>query len=177
MPKWSEIPWATAVTALVAIYGAALSTVNFLDQRYQTRNQLLLSTKPHVDFYIGNDPDDPPVGIAIRNAGPGAAIIKSVTFFVDRKTVRDADDVATTYAKLSDAEYTYTEFDPNDTLAAPEKEWLIQYRKPRGGKINQQKLEKFADFVDQRLGIKVTFCSTIQEDICWDKCSTKDGCD
>jgi hypothetical protein len=177
MPKWSEIPWATAVTALVAIYGAALSTVNFFDQRYETRNQLLLSTKPHVDFDINTYPDEPPVGIAIRNAGPGAAIIKSLTSFVDRKTVRNADEVATTYAKLSEAEYTYYEFEPNDTMAAQEQEWLIQYRKPRKGKINEQKLEKFADFVDERLAVKVTFCSTIQEDSCWSKCSTKDGCD
>jgi hypothetical protein len=91
--------------------------------------------------------------------------------------VRDAEEVAKSYAKLTDDEFTYYEFDPTDTLAAGEKEWLIQYRKPRKGKINEQKLDKFADFVDQRLAIKVTFCSTIRENLCWPKCSTKDGCD
>lgn len=95
--------------------------------------------------------------------------MKSVVFYVDRKTVRDAEEVATTYAKLTDSEFTYYEFDPTDTLAAREKEWLIQYRKPRGNKVNQQKLDKFADFIDQRLAIKVTFCSTIREDLCWPK--------
>jgi hypothetical protein len=30
MPKWSEVPWATLITGAVALYGAALSTFNFL---------------------------------------------------------------------------------------------------------------------------------------------------
>jgi hypothetical protein len=38
-----------------------------------------------------------------------------------------------------------------------------------------QLLEKFADFVDQRLAFKITFCSTAREDLCWSKRSTKIG--
>jgi hypothetical protein len=30
MPKWSEVPWGTVITGAVALYGAALSTFNFL---------------------------------------------------------------------------------------------------------------------------------------------------
>jgi hypothetical protein len=30
MPKWSEVPWGTLVAGAVAVYGAVLSTVNFL---------------------------------------------------------------------------------------------------------------------------------------------------
>jgi hypothetical protein len=29
MPKWSQIPWGTVITGLVAVYGAALSTLNY----------------------------------------------------------------------------------------------------------------------------------------------------
>ena len=165
------------ITILVAIYGAVLSTIVFLDQRREARENLILSTKPHVDFEVNDDPDEPPVGIAIRNAGPGPAVIKAVTFYVDRKAVQNADEVAKNYAKLSPDEYTYYEFGRSDTLAANEKECLIQYRKPRKGKIYDQKLDRFSDFVDQRLGIKVTFCSPVQEDRCWPKSSSKDGCD
>lgn len=50
--------------------GAALSTVTFLDQRNEARYLLLLSTKPRVDFQIENDPDQLPIGVAIKNAGP-----------------------------------------------------------------------------------------------------------
>jgi hypothetical protein len=81
------------------------------------------------------------------------------------------------YAELTDAEFTFYEFDPEDTLATGGKEWLIQYRKPRGGKVNQKNLEKFVDFVDKRLAVKITFCSTTREDLCWSKCSTRDWCD
>ncbi len=30
MPIWSEVPWGTAITLVIAVYGAALSTLNFL---------------------------------------------------------------------------------------------------------------------------------------------------
>ena len=29
MPKWSEVPWGTVITGLVAVYGAVLGTLNF----------------------------------------------------------------------------------------------------------------------------------------------------
>jgi hypothetical protein len=33
MPKWSEVPWGTVITGVIAIYGAVLSTVNSVSQR------------------------------------------------------------------------------------------------------------------------------------------------
>jgi hypothetical protein len=176
MAGWRNIAfWQTGGTVLslfIALAAAAFTGM----QWYENREALLLSTKPHVDFDIEDDPAELPVGIAINNGGPGPATIKSVIFYVDRKPVQDADEVAKTYAKLGDNEYTYNEFDPDDTLAVNEKVWLIEYRKPRGGKINEQKLGKFADFIDQNLAIQVTFCSTIREEVCWTKCSAKGRC-
>jgi hypothetical protein len=86
-------------------------------QWWEAHTQLLLAVKPSVDFYTANDPDSPPVGIAISNAGPGPAIVKSVTFYVDRKSVRDAEEAGITYANLSQAELDYYELEPEDTLA------------------------------------------------------------
>ena len=37
MPKWSEVPWGTVVTGLMAVYGAVLSTVTFRAQRAPDR--------------------------------------------------------------------------------------------------------------------------------------------
>jgi len=145
-------------------------------QWYETPEALLLSAKLHVDFDVETDPDEPPVGIAISNAGPGPATIKSVIFYVDRKSVQDAEEAGKTYGKLSESELGYYELEPRDTLAVGEKVWLISYRKPKGGKPNQKNLEKFADFIDQNLAILVTFCSVIREEVCWPKCSTKDRC-
>lgn len=110
-----------------------------------------------MDFQIGNDPDEMPVGIAIRNAGPGPADIRSVVFYVDRKSVTDAEEAGNTYGKLSDSELDYDQFDPDDTLAVGETAWLIQYRKPRGGKINQKNLEKFADLSIRTSQLRLSF--------------------
>ena len=123
-------------------------------QWYENRGALLLSTKPHVDFDVESDPDEPQLGIAISNAGPGPATIKSVIFYVDRKSVQDAEEAGMTYGKLSKSELEYYELEPGDTLAVGEKVWLISYRKPKGGKINQKYREKFADFIDQNLAIQ-----------------------
>jgi hypothetical protein len=165
-------PWLTWLPIVISLGAVSFTGM----QWYDARNQLLLSTRPHVDLDTEYDPDEPPVGVAINNAGPGPALIKSVTFYVDRKSVHDADEAGQIYAKLSVSELGSAELDPDDTLAVGERVWLIQYRKPRGGKINQKNLEKFADFVEQHLGVEVTYCSIIREDLCWTKCSTKDHC-
>jgi hypothetical protein len=176
MAFWRNIAfWQTSGTVLSLLIAIAAAGFTGM-QWHDNRDALLLSTKPHVDFDTEDDPDEPPVGIAVKNAGPGPATIKSVIFYVDRKPVQDAEEVAKTYAKLTDDEFTYSELEPDDTLAVNEQVWLIQYRKPRGGKINRPKLDKFADFIDQNLAIQVTFCSTVREDVCWTKCSTKGRC-
>jgi hypothetical protein len=37
MPKWSEVPWGTVITGVIAVYGAALGTFNLLLQRGRDR--------------------------------------------------------------------------------------------------------------------------------------------
>lgn len=135
---------------------------------------MLLAVKPSVDFYIGDDPDSPPVGIEVENAGPGPAIVKSVKFYVDRKPVQDAEDAGKTYAKLTTAELGYTDLEPDDALAVNEKQWLIEFRTPRSGRDVRKDMERFADFIDQNLAVEITFCS-IRGD-CWTRCSAKDRC-
>ena len=163
-------PWHTWVPIVISLGAVAFTGLQWWD----THIHVLLSLKPSVDFYIGDDPDSPPVGIAITNAGPGPAVIKSVTYYVDRKSVRDAEEAGTTYGHLSGVELDYVEFDPDDTLAVGQKEWLINYRKPHGSKINQKTIEKFADFIDQNLAVEVTFCPIMGN--CSTKCSTKGRC-
>jgi hypothetical protein len=164
--------WASILT--VVFTGLTALFAGFL--WWETYIHDVSSVKPTVDFVIGNDPADPPVGIGISNYGPGTAIIKSITFFVDRKSVSDVEEAGTTYGHLSDAELDYNEFDPGDALPVGPTFWLIRYRKPRGAKINQNVVDKFADFVDQHLAIEVIFCSIRGE--CWSpKCSTKGRCE
>jgi hypothetical protein len=37
MPKWSDVPWGTVITGVVAVYGAVLSTVTLVGQRRRDR--------------------------------------------------------------------------------------------------------------------------------------------
>ena len=125
---------APTVAILISLAAAVFSGLQWLAMR----DQVFVTTKPHVDFDIEDDSDEPMVGIAIRNAGPGPAGIKAITFYVDRKPVADADEMGRTYAKLPAAELDYQIMEPGDTLAVGEKIWLISYRKPRGGKSTKQ---------------------------------------
>ena len=165
MGRWPSILTAL-FTGLTALFAGFLW--------WETRTHDTLALKPSVDIYTGADPDTPPVGISITNSGPGPALIKSVTFFVDRKPVQDANEAGITYAKLSEAQLNWYELEPDDTLAVNETEWLIRYRKPRGGKNSQQSMEKFSDFIDQHLAVEVRFCSI--RGSCSTKCSTKGRC-
>jgi hypothetical protein len=60
------------------------------------------------------------ITLAVGDGARRMTFIKSVTFYVGRKSVRDADE-AGEYAKLSADELGYTELEPDDTLAVGEK--------------------------------------------------------
>jgi hypothetical protein len=177
MAFWRNVTlWPNSGAAVLPMLISLLAVGFTALQWYNGRNQVLLTTRPHLDFDTEYDPDEPPVGIAIINAGPGPALIKSVTFYVDRKSVRDAEEAGLNYAHLTEDELGYNELEPDDTLSVGEKLWLIKYRKPPRGKINPKTLDRFSDFIDQNLAIEVTYCSTVREDLCWTKCSTKGRC-
>jgi hypothetical protein len=133
---------------------------------------LLLSMKPSVDFEIADDPDDLPVGIDIQNSGPGPAVIKSITYYVDKKVVGEV-------SKLVDFENlenvpTY-DFDNGDTLAVGEHHWLLSYKSKPQGRDDQKKFDGFVDLIDHHLAAEVEFCPVLPGD-CFTKCSTKGWC-
>jgi hypothetical protein len=84
--------------------------------------------------------------------------------------------VGRTYAKLPAAELDYQIIEPGDTLAVGENVWLINYRIPRGSKVNQANKPTFADFLEKSAAIEIEFCSVIREAECWPKCSDKGRC-
>jgi hypothetical protein len=164
---WQKaIPIVSLAISLGAVAFTAL-------QWREAHNQLLLAMKPSVDFDTEDDPDEPPAGLAISNAGPGPAIIKSLTYYVDRKQVRDVSE-ALDYGKVNTDQVSYFELDPDDTLAVGEKDWLLKYHGLHGSKFKQKDLDAFVDFIDQHLAVEVSFCSLTGE--CSTKCSTKGRC-
>lgn len=158
----------TGLSVLISL-GAVLFTGL---QWSESRTQLILLMKPSVDFDIEDDPDEAPYGIAVTNAGPGPAVIKSVTYYFDRKPVKDSTDFIDT-AKLKYGDTKNMDFDIGDTLAVNGKVWLLAHKKK--GKDDQKEIYRFIDVLDNNLGIKISFCSI--EGTCWEKCSTKGFCD
>jgi len=135
MSRWQLI----AMIAPIVVSGAAAGFTGL--QWREAHNQLALSMKPVVDFDTADDPDDPPVGIAIANAGPGPAVIKSVIYYVDRKQVKGPEEAAQS-GKLNVDELSAFEFDEGDTLAVGQKEWLFRYRKT--SKPDEREAQRYA---------------------------------
>jgi|ERR1700688_4931566 hypothetical protein len=70
----------TALSFVIALCSAGFTGMQWWD----ARSKFVLSAKPHVDFEMDDDPDEPLVDIAITNAGPGAAVIKSIRWIANR---------------------------------------------------------------------------------------------
>jgi len=160
------------LASVIAILISALISAFFSGLQYQdAHDQLRFATKPSVDFDVEDEPSAPPMGIAIENGGPGPATIKSISIYVDRKPVKDWKE-ATDIAKINANHTMHFDFDLDDTLAVNEKDWLIQLK--HSANVNPNESNEFANFIDDRVGIEVFYCSKLGE--CGSKCSTNGRC-
>ncbi|HWK47047.1 MAG TPA: hypothetical protein VNT30_20160 [Stellaceae bacterium] len=156
----------SSVSATVTVFAVVFAGLQWIDARQQGN----LSMKPLVNFYIQDDDTDPKakVGLAIENNGPGPAIIKSVSYFVDRKPVKDADE-ALRYGKLNPDHDHGDQFDDDDALASGRIIWLIDYQTK-----DKKEMARFIDFLDEHLALEISYCSV--KDECARKCSDKRRC-
>ena len=154
--------------SIFAVVFAGLAAAFTGLQWYESRQHDALSLKPSVDFYTQDQVDIKPVGLAIENHGPGPAIIKSVTYYVNREPVKDADE-AMTYGKFNVDFNHGVELEEGDAVGVGEKDWIIDYR------ANEKKeLDRFLDFLDQNLAAEIEYCSLAGE--CQKICSTRGRC-
>lgn len=135
------------------------------------RAQFKTSLKPLVGFDIEDDPDNFPFGIAIENRGTGPAVIKSVTYYVNRVPFTNIED-AVAAGHLKSSETNYIELEAEDGLGAGQKEWLL-YR-PKKFSSDKAEAKRFADFLDNNFAIEISFCSLADE--CSKRCSTPGWC-
>jgi hypothetical protein len=162
------------VLSVVALT-TSLATVCFVGLQWrEAHTQLLLSMKPSVNFTSEDDIDEGAVGVALENAGPGPAKIKSITYFIDRKPVGDVTKAAD-FADLG-ANVHYLEWEDGDTLGVGEKQWLLKCSKKPRTKQDQQELDEFTDLIDHKLAVQVEFCPVLPGE-CSKKCSQKGWCD
>jgi len=154
--------WLPMGLSLVAV---SLSGLQWID----THQQKSLSTRPLVDFVLENDPDDAAwIGLAIKNNGPAPAILNSITFYVDHKLVESIDGAAK-MGKLNPEMIRSEGHKEGDSLGVGITEWLFA----RSTKSHDD-LDKFVNFINNRLAAHVTYCSINGE--CWEKCSSKGRC-
>ena len=161
----------SAIAVLISLVAVAFSGL----QWWESHNQLLLSMKPSVDFETLDDTEDFPVGISIRNSGPGPATIKSITYYAyyaDKKEVGDVDKVLD-YANLENI--PVYELEEGDTLAVGEQHLLLGYMTKPRHKDEEKQLGKLVDFIDHHLAVDVQFCPAVSGE-CYTKCSTKGWC-
>jgi len=131
----------------------------------------LLSVKPSVDFLTETEVEEPMVGVAVINAGPGPAVVREIAYFVDGKRVKDAFE-ATTYLGESELDgVRYLDYDVGDILAAGDQRWLLS-RKTANAKA--EAMNKFIDFLDRRLVVDISYCALRGE--CWSRCSRSKAC-
>ncbi len=175
LPKKLQLKRKVAVSDALSAAAVLISLFALLFTALQWReshNQLLLSMKPSVDFDTETDTDEFPVGVSIGNAGPGPAIIKSITYYVDKKAIGDRDKLEnfTDFPNMSSFD-----FDEGDTLAVGEHQWLLSCKNKPHGKKEEKELNDFADFVEHHLALEVKFCPALPGE-CSTKCSTKGWC-
>jgi hypothetical protein len=168
---WGKFSGILPVVALV-ISSFALAITGL--QWRESHNQLLLSMKPSVDFEGAFDPDNLPVGINIQNAGPGPAIIKSITYYVDKKVVGDMDKLMN-FTDLSASAIQLYDLTEDSTLAVGEQHWLLSYKRKPHGKDEEKELEDFTDLIAHHLAVEAEFCPVLPGK-CFTKCSTKGWC-
>jgi len=140
-------------------------------QLNDTQAQFKTSLRPLVTFDTENDPDGKSFGLAIANRGTGPAVIRSLTYYVDRvpfAVLKDA--IAAGHVKSGETEYLT--FDGGDVLGVGDREWLVFRRKKSGG--DKAEAERFEDFLANRFAVGVSYCSLAEE--CFTICSKPSRC-
>jgi hypothetical protein len=153
-----------------AIIIAGLAMVISAYQAFDSHQQSLLTRMPLLDFDIEDDENSKPLGLAVRNNGSGGAQIKEVLYYVDDGSVLNDSVAALTAGKFDVKEDAGNEIVAGNSVAVGEQIWLFNFR----GK-KQDERRRFADFLDDRLGVKIIYCA-LGGHPCRFSCSSKLRC-
>lgn len=164
MPAFGFIRPTEVGALMISVFALSFSGL----QWYEARDQRLLAAHAAVTFLVDADATQKPLGVAIKNAGPGVAEIRSITYYVDRKKVKDLDEAFAMMHLDPDHNFGY-QLDEDEPLAPGESLPLIDYRTKDKGE-----LARAGDFIDTALAVEVYVC--VRTGQCWLKCSYKDHC-
>jgi hypothetical protein len=134
----------------------------------EEQRRLQIQNTPDVSFEQDADTDDQINGLKIINEGLVPAKLKSITYYVGKKTFEDVDDVVDVGGLGSVGTY---QFNHNDILAVGGQEWLLK----ESTKTPKKALDKFKDFIDGDLVVKAEVCSKVTQQ-CEIVCSDEGKC-
>lgn len=137
----------------LSIIAVSISIFSFCLAGYDTylnRDRDHLSVRPLLHFTYESAEDQEAVGLSVRNAGLGPAIIDSVNAYVDREPVKDWSDVV---SGLSLPVKVMTFFQ-GDVLQVGATELLIGQSTSR-----KEHLTSNADFIRKHVTFSVTYHS------------------
>lgn len=126
---------------------------------------------PRLVFLTGEDRSAEQAGIALRNGGPGPAIIKSVDYFIDGRQMADEEAVIDAAPRGARNALQYTHLNPGARVGANADTWLLFLPKRD---TRPRDYERLANFVSDSVTVGVRYCS--EQNACADACSKAGAC-
>jgi hypothetical protein len=157
-----NIPWANVISLFVSFAAAAFTGL----QWWEARAQRQLASEATVGLDVNTSPSAHHFGIAVRNAGPGVAHIRSVKFYMDGHLLDDVDD-AINRAELNSERAVQLEL-TGDVMGPGEINRLVDYH---ASKSEEDRAETF--FLSH-LSAAVEYCSA--DGRCATECSITNQC-
>jgi hypothetical protein len=130
--------------------------------------QLQLQFATSVSFEINTDIEHHRLGIGISNDGPGVAIIRSVTYYVDEKPTDQIQDELAKRGMDTNLD-SGTTFEEGDTVGPGHTKWAIRYKWK-----NPSDEDRMEELIDRHVQLAIEYCDLNES--CKRKCSEKNGC-
>ena len=176
MRDWFVVNWLALLALLVALtslffaYGAYRHVAGASTLAAMTAPERAAAL-PKLTFLTGEDGNAGQAGIALKNGGPGLAIIKSVDYFIDGRRMADEEAVIGIAPRGAREALQYTHLDPGARIGANTDKWLLFLSKRD---TRAQVYESLAAFMSDSVAVGVRYCSEQNE--CADTCSKVGGC-
>jgi hypothetical protein len=126
---------------------------------------------PKVTFLTGEDRESGQAGIEIKNGGPGAAVIKSVNYFIDGRSMEGEEAVIDIAPRGARNALQYTHLEPGARVGANDNRWLL-FMEKRG--TRPREYERLANFLTDSVAVAVNYCS--EKNACAEACSKNGAC-
>jgi hypothetical protein len=156
--------WSFWIPTIIALIAAASSAAQWVVMMEQKR----LAFDATIEIDVNTLLRERRVGMAIRNVGPGLAILRSVTYYVDGNAVDDPDDILAQAKLDSDRDFGWN-MDRGNSMAPGETDWLVDYHAAR-----KEDQDRAIDFVEKHLQIGVDYSTAAG--VNKQTCSTAGGC-